>query len=570
MFPIRKILCLGFLQAFYLSSVIAQIFQNIPASQIQNIQHMQYSQQQPIPSSLLSTFTTSMPMVDKLGAIANVIQKMPANPRGVGQRQYMADALKQSALESLMMAANACKCNQRSEGSLSMPQQQMRVGGDVMGNRMFKLPNDARCYLRELFRLTERITLLHKESDIGLMRRGNLTTKPWQVLAPVCSKPIYLEVTVCQVLHQDLSNIQTSSDNLKRCTRQTNSLPLHVNGIPYQNGGNTLPNPENNMAQNLNSLPMNMATQNGNNWAFERLVQNGNNINSNGFLLNNGLSNNIPHLNNLPVSNNLLFESGISAGNNQPISNILLNGHNEQVINGFKNFNNIQSENGFINNWPSVNSNRMQNTNDFQVTNSAHSNLPGSYNFGQNLPENNNLLYNNNKMTNSFQNNVPIANALQNSFHLPTNNMLSNNNNMLFSNGINNLATKSPLSKYFPIGNGLPGIHDFQMTNGIGNFNNGLPLATNNVPFFNNVPLNGLQDPNINDPFTITGNIPLHTIVPRNVINDNQRIFNGGVIANDFSSAGRIPPNGFSFNSWPRFNNMMMSNTGPIGKNCQA
>ncbi|CAB3223137.1 unnamed protein product [Arctia plantaginis] len=513
MSAIRKILCLGFLQAFYLSSVIAQIFQNIPASQIQNIQHMQYSQQQPIPSTLLSTFTTSMPMVDKLGAIANVIQKMPANPRGVGQRQYMADALKQSALESLMMAANACKCNQRSEGSLSMPQQQMRVGGDVMGNRM---------------------------------------------------------VTVCQVLHQDLSNIQTSSDNLKRCTRQTNSLPLHVNGIPYQNGGNTLPNPENNMAQNLNSLPMNMATQNGNNWAFERLVQNGNNINSNGFLLNNGPSNNIPHLNNLPDSNNLLFESGISAGNNQPISNILLNGHNEQVANGFKNFNNIQSENGFINNWPSVNSNRMQNTNDFQVTNSAHLNLPGSYNFGQNLPENNNLLYNNNKMTNSFQNNVPIANALQNSFHLPTNNMLSNNNNMLFSNGINNLATKSPLSKYFPIGNGLPGIHDFQMTNGIGNFNNGLPLATNNFPFFNNVPLNGLQDPNINDPFTITGNIPLHTIVPRNVINDNERIFNGGVIANDFSSAGRIPPNGFSFNSWPRFNNMMMSNAGPIGKNCQA
>lgn len=106
---------------------------------MQNIQPLLYSQQQPMSSPLLSTFTTSMSMVDKLGAIANVIQKMPANPRGISHRQSMAEALRQSAIESLMMAAKACKCNQRPESSMPVPQQQMRVGTDIMGNRAVKV-----------------------------------------------------------------------------------------------------------------------------------------------------------------------------------------------------------------------------------------------------------------------------------------------------------------------------------------------------------------------------------------------------------------------------------------------
>lgn len=316
-------------------------------------------------------------------------------------------------------------------------------------------------------------------------------------------------------------------------------MPSQINSIPSDNKAsqnlqnwNSLLNPENNMVKNMNSLPMNMARQNVNNLAFERLVQNSNSINSNGFNLNHMWANNIPNFNNLPDSNNLLYGSGFSSGYNLPSNNI---GQNKPSTNGIKNFNNVQTENELINNWPSVNANGMQNTNGFQIDYPVPLNLPGSYNFGNYFPVNNIMPNNNiNKITNSIQNN------------LPTNNMLSNN--MLFSNGINNLPqsnilsgngfenclpNQSPISKYFPKSNGIPGISNFLMTNGIGKLNNGIPIASINNPFFNNIPFNGFKDANINDPFTITCNIPLHKIVPRSITDNNDRILNTGKIGNE-------------------------------------
>lgn len=113
--------------------------QNIPLSQIQNVP----MNAQPLISSLLSPYST-MPFVDKIGAIANVIQKTPSRPgRSSGlaaQRQYMAEALKKSALESLMVAANACKCcGIKAESAFPVPKPQMAIGGDIAGKRAVKV-----------------------------------------------------------------------------------------------------------------------------------------------------------------------------------------------------------------------------------------------------------------------------------------------------------------------------------------------------------------------------------------------------------------------------------------------
>ncbi|XP_050558551.1 uncharacterized protein LOC126912102 [Spodoptera frugiperda] len=66
----------------------------------------------PLISTLLSTYSTNMPIVEKLNTLATVIQKMPPKcTKAPNKRIYMVEALKNSALESLMMAANACKCH---------------------------------------------------------------------------------------------------------------------------------------------------------------------------------------------------------------------------------------------------------------------------------------------------------------------------------------------------------------------------------------------------------------------------------------------------------------------------
>ncbi|XP_022817345.1 uncharacterized protein LOC111350134 [Spodoptera litura] len=66
---------------------------------------------QPLISTLLSTYSTNMPIVEKLNTVASVIQKMPPKCSKLpNKRMYMVEALKNSALESLLLAANACKC----------------------------------------------------------------------------------------------------------------------------------------------------------------------------------------------------------------------------------------------------------------------------------------------------------------------------------------------------------------------------------------------------------------------------------------------------------------------------
>ena len=86
-----------------------------------------------------------MPFVDKLNTIAAVIQRLPPKNPGIAHKRiYMAEALKKTALESLMYAANACKCSKKAEGRVPLPpfKPKMTVGNDVLANRAVNVRYD--------------------------------------------------------------------------------------------------------------------------------------------------------------------------------------------------------------------------------------------------------------------------------------------------------------------------------------------------------------------------------------------------------------------------------------------
>lgn len=85
-----------------------------------------------------------MPFVDKINKIAAVIQKLPPKNPGVTHRRiHMAEALKKTALESLMSAANACKCPKKAESRVPLPRQtQMTFRNDILANRAVNVRYD--------------------------------------------------------------------------------------------------------------------------------------------------------------------------------------------------------------------------------------------------------------------------------------------------------------------------------------------------------------------------------------------------------------------------------------------
>ncbi|PZC74154.1 hypothetical protein B5X24_HaOG208226 [Helicoverpa armigera] len=134
MSTITTLFCVFALQALFLSNASAQILMNRPrAPQIQNLQPTYTQPRSPLITSLL---TTNAPFEEKINTIMSVIQTMPKKcPGRVNKKMYMAEALKKSALESLMFAANACKCTQKAENRIPLATPQVTVGNDVLGKR---------------------------------------------------------------------------------------------------------------------------------------------------------------------------------------------------------------------------------------------------------------------------------------------------------------------------------------------------------------------------------------------------------------------------------------------------
>ncbi|KAG6444389.1 hypothetical protein O3G_MSEX003320 [Manduca sexta] len=109
-----KLFGIVFIQMLIIDNISAQypatsLYPTQPQTRVLN-------QKQNILAPLLMSFLNKAPMPEKIETVANAINRMP--PRMVSRknkRHEMADFLKQSALQSLMVAANACKvCNKES------------------------------------------------------------------------------------------------------------------------------------------------------------------------------------------------------------------------------------------------------------------------------------------------------------------------------------------------------------------------------------------------------------------------------------------------------------------------
>lgn len=74
----------------------------------------------------MSTYSSASPISDKIGTIAALLKQMPVANTQLNRCQCMAEALRRTALESLMIAANACQCPKADNG-LPLPLRQTDV-----------------------------------------------------------------------------------------------------------------------------------------------------------------------------------------------------------------------------------------------------------------------------------------------------------------------------------------------------------------------------------------------------------------------------------------------------------